>query len=1058
MSETTAKRRSARIDTTTTERAEQLRRLYQSSLPSTVPNHVFVVRDQDEIDVRAQTLLATLRGVGITDLTTQGTIELGGTVEVAAGITSGAPRTPVAHDGTLVGIGAAGQVRPTVLRHRTLTSADPGGSPRTRLAAEPSVVINVDEAIMVFETMALEDDTVILLDPVVRHLTILAMQLTVGRNCSIEWQPATRTKPAARGRGADGQSYLPAEQTSASALHSPDGGNGADGPTGHTGDRGEAAPTVEIWALEANRMPDFHLRGGAGGPGGNGGAGGNGGNGAMGLEADANFLRCVREAGWGGDGGDAGNGGDGGTGGAGGDGGNVALYLPDAVHEAVLERGFRIDNGGGRGGEAGTPGIFGLFGLGGAPGQPKNPACGARPERAGSPGRAGVPGDPGAEGNEGDPGTLTALVITEAEFVDKWTDPQLRRVVPEAAHVGETVQLLGANFVTGMVATIGDRSVSTTFVSDTILTAVVPSLPAGYADVVVASGSDTSNLASLTVLASIASVTPSPARLGQTVVISGSGFSPDSRVLFRDQELVPSASTGTSITVLLPAPSGMFEDPGGVARIAVRGSDGVPTASLDLPLRHVIDTGFDVGRDGYRFSNNPAGGFAGMSTFRETYGGFEVDQQWVMNPVLTGAWYAFYLDFFNNTRPGLSSGFSTTAAEAYWGGEGPLWPRYATMAQVERELTIAQGHILSEELLGILAEQSAAGVGRARTSADEIAATFRRMISMSEADRRAIAPIMQLMPSGTILTNGYVRKLSRSHGLLPIRIEYPKAGEAWDVRVVVYDNAQPIGPGNETFIDIDGSGAGTTFAISHQNSAGPPVADNRDSSRRWTLSHVSLDRCWLSDVSMPTSFLAMPGPATAVVTDGSGRRFGIAGEKSYGDVPGAIVGVEGLYLLPDDETLTITIRGTGDGVYHLALVNGHAGTSTALWDVPVTAGSVDELEVRPGSLSVRTRGDGKTVSVVHGRSDGTSIHALRIDGLSLGRETVTITTADDLSEISIDAAAAMTVPVELLAQTARGAYGQRFPSVELAAGRSDFAVADWGRLDASSLARRTPEA
>ncbi|MEZ5089141.1 MAG: hypothetical protein R2719_05090 [Micropruina sp.] len=39
------------------------------------------------------------------------------------------------------------------------------------------------------------------------------------------------------------------------------------------------------------------------------------------------------------------------------------------------------------------------------------------------------------------------------------------------------------------------------------------------------------------------------------------------------------------------------------------------------------------------------------------------------------------------------------------------------MAQVERELTITQGHILSEELLGILAEQSPVSVvpGPART-------------------------------------------------------------------------------------------------------------------------------------------------------------------------------------------------------------------------------------------------------------------------------------------------------------------------------------------------------
>lgn len=1057
MSETIAKRRTARTSTITPERAEQLRELFQSTLPSTAPNHLFVVRDQDEIDVRAQALLATLRTVGITDLSTQGTLELSGTVEVTAGITSGATSTPVAHHGTAIDIGAAGPVRSSVVRHRTLTSAVPGGAVRTRLAGQPSVVLDADTAIWPHKELRLADDTVILLDPSVRHFTILAMELRVGRNCSIQWQPATREKPAVRGRGADGESYLPFEQTTASAEHSPDGEDGADGATGHTGDRGEGGPTVEIWALEANRIPDLLLRGGNGGPGGNGGFGGNGGNGAKGLEADANFLRCVREAGWGGDGGDGGNGGNGGRGGTGGDGGSVALYLPDAVHEAVLERGFRIDSGGGRGGDGGVPGMFGMFGIGGESGQPKNPACGPREERAGSPGRPGVPGNAGDEGNEGDPGTLTALVITEAEFTDKWTDPQLSRVLPEeGAHVGETVQLLGANFVPGMVAKIGDRTVSTTFVSDTILTAVVPSVPAGYADVMVSSGTDDSNLASMTVLGSIESITPSPARLGQIVVVHGSGFTADSRVLFRDQELVPSAFTDTSLTVVLPAPPRMFEDAGGVARIAVRGADGVLTASLDLPLRHVIDTGFDVGRDAYRFSNTPAGGFADMSTFRETYGGFEVDLQWVTNPVLTGVWYAFYLDFFNNTRPGLSSGFSTTAAEAYWGGEGSLWRRYTTLAQVERELTVAQGHILSEELLSILAEQALVGAGRARTSADEIAATFRQMISMGDAARRTNAPIMQLMPSGNIATNGYVRKLGRSHGLLPIRVEYPLEGEPWDVRVVVYDNAHV--PGNETFIDVDGSGSTTTFTIAHQNSAGAPTADSRDSSHRWTLSHVSLDRCWLSDVSMPISFLAMPGPVTAVVTDALGRRFGTSGDRGYDDIPGAIVGAEGLYLLPDDENLEITIRGTGDGVYSLALVNGHAGTSTVLMDMPVTAGSVDELQVEPGSLSVRTRGDAKTASVVHGRSDGTSIHALRIDDLSLGRDAVTITTTDDLSEISIDAAEAMEVPVELLAEKAGGTFSQHFPSVEISAGRSEFGVADWNRLDASSLARRTPAA
>lgn len=56
------------------------------------------------------------------------------------------------------------------------------------------------------------------------------------------------------------------------------------------------------------------------------------------------------------------------------------------------------------------------------------------------------------------------------------------------------------------------------------------------------------------------------------------------------------------------------------------------------------------------------------------------------------------------------------------------------------------------------------------------------------------------------------------------------------------------------------------------------------------------------------------------------------------------------------------------------------------------------------------------------------------------------------------AGGALVAVVDDVQWAARGAYGQRFPSAELAAGRSDFAVADWGRLDASSLARRTPEA
>jgi hypothetical protein len=189
------------------------------------------------------------------------------------------------------------------------------------------------------------------------------------------------------------------------------------------------------------------------------------------------------------------------------------------------------------------------------------------------------------------------------------------------------------------------------------------------ADVVVEiPGGETSNPGSLLVLPTMIGASPNPARLGATITIFGAGFQPGCHVLFRGAELDPSAVAldGTTVQVTLPSPAGPFEDHGGVEPVFVRNPDGIATEPFDLVLRHGLSTGFDVTRNGYAFLNTPQAGLADLGTFTETYGAVDVDLNFLLHPVVTGAWYAYYRSFFNDkTPPGYSSGFSTTAAEEY---------------------------------------------------------------------------------------------------------------------------------------------------------------------------------------------------------------------------------------------------------------------------------------------------------------------------------------------------------------------------------------------------------
>jgi hypothetical protein len=691
-------------------------------------------------------------------------------------------------------------------------------------------------------------------------------------------------------------------------------------------------------------------------------------------------MRCTSNPGFGGNGGRGGDAGSGGRGGRGGRGGNVWLYLSDATHESVLGSGLQLDIGGGDGGPGGSSSMPGFGGFGGLAGEGNWPVCKDRPERSGAPGAMGLVGDGGVEGAAGDIGELVAVVITEAEFRDKWTDPQVRSVTPDTVRVGDVVTVDGARFTRNTTVSFAGISATTTYVADTILRATVPGVAVGPVEVLATTAAgDVSNPDYVTVTPSIGSITPTPARLGQQITINGSSFGATSVVTFRGLALEPDsvAADGSSLQVTLQAPPPPpFEDFGGVEAITVRDSEGVSAPPFQLTLRHVVDSGFDNTRNGYRFKNANLAGVADMSTFQETYGALEVDLQFATNPTLTLAWYLYYRSFFNTLPPpGLSTGFSATAADEYWAGNPDLWGDHTSIADVERLCTVAQGHVLSRQLLTILAGQAAAGVGRARTSADEVETAFREMIDLDQESRRKRAPIMQLMPAGTILTSGYITRLGVSHGLLPIRVEYPVTGETWDKTLVLYDNATPANPGDESYVRISGTGSATTFQIDHHRAGVLFQVDTRSSATGWTLSQIPLYDCWLTDISMPLNFVFIMSPASLVVEDDAGRRFGVAGDEAWDEIPGALAapGAPGLYLLPALAAANYHVHGTGRGVYTCGVVAGSYGASLTLVDVPVTKGSVDTIAVADRFGRVRlSAGKAKSATAVYGVFDGTA--------------------------------------------------------------------------------------
>lgn len=1077
---------------------------YNTALPH-LAGTLTVVTEPSEVDARVLDLRAKLTALGVEDVTQEGRLVLGGSVAVTPGVSRGvrnappiathvdldldtypalfeytvaarrlrssAPRGP----GRVPAARAPAGARPHSLAAptkvaRSMATASAGAGPRLALNEVPigagvnditlvsihtdrtlvalsSPVLLQDEAILIADEIQFQDGMTLVISSEVKYLTIIAQRITVGDDVTISWESAAAATRGRAENGTDGSSYSAYVQSAQSAFNSPDGGDGQDGDDGDPGYPGDDAPTLEIWALQMARLPAIELQGGKGGTGQRGGDGGDGGDGCKGLESHSMAWGCDRSVGYGGDGGDGGDGGKGGDGGRGGVGGNLTLYLTDAVHEAVLAAGLADNRAGGSGGDPGDPGNGGAKGEGGEAGEPSGFWCHPKPERAGNDGVAGKTGQPGSEGSAGASGRLTAVVITPEQFRVKWTAPQIRTVSPGKAEVGATVTIDGANFTRSAVVRIGSETADTTFIAGSVLQAEVPMIGTGWADVVVEiPGGQTSNPGSLKILPTMIGASPNPAALGTPITVYGSGFEAGCHVLFRGVELDPLLSTdGTTATVTLPAPSGPFEDHGGVEPIIVINPDGIATEPFDLTLRHVLSTGFVVPTNSYAFTNSPTQGMANLSTFADTFGAADVAMNFLLEPVLTGAFYAAYVAFFNAT-PGYSSGFSTTAADEYWSGNPDLNSDHSAITEVERLLTVAQGHVLSQEMLTLLAGQALAGVGRAETTLNEVEANFRDQLTMTADRRRLSASIIQLMPAGTIFTSGFINNLNFSHGLLPIRVEYPEPGETWEKRIAVYDNNNST---NEEMLTFTRDSNGLLgFTLSGDTS-------NRTTASGWTLSQASLYTNWLSPKTIPTDYVFILSPATVLIEDAEGRKFGVKGKQVWNDLPDVIpaIGMKNLWLLPLDRDLTISLTGTGKGKYTFGVCSGTLGRSVTLTDIAVTPKTRDVVRVsnRLRDVTVESS-DNKDATIHYGVGGVGQARAVKVSA-RVGRQAgVTLRSLDNLDTIELDGAGrARPLRMELTGADRSTVSKQSFDGLEIGGGVKRFGLSGWKALSPTSL-------
>jgi hypothetical protein len=173
-------------------------------------------------------------------------------------------------------------------------------------------------------------------------------------------------------------------------------------------------------------------------------------------------------------------------------------------------------------------------------------------------------------------GTVDVLVTTPsgtsantaADNFIYTSGPTVTSISPKAGPVegGTLVTITGSGFTGATSVTFGGTSVTPTVVNDTTITATSPARAAGTVDVLVVTplGTSANTAADDFVYGGgpiITSISPTngPQAGGNTVTITGTGFTGATSVTFGATSLTPTVSSDTSISVVAPAGTGTVD-------------------------------------------------------------------------------------------------------------------------------------------------------------------------------------------------------------------------------------------------------------------------------------------------------------------------------------------------------------------------------------------------------------------------------------------------------------------------------------------------------------------
>jgi len=998
---------------------------------------------------------ARLQAVGISDLRAVGSLTLDADLHVS---TSGLIGPPTAS------AGAFGHAR---VRRTTARAA----------VAVPA--FRETESVIVGDSLNLNNRKITIDATRVSDLWIIVRSLKASHGATITYSPLVN--PAAGAAGASGSPDTGQPNWDRNARidqdandPSRDGGRGADGGPGATGPRGLDAPSVTIVALEIDAMPDLLLPGQQGGRGGAGGRGADGGDGQRGRDSKPFKIiigvDCKHGPGFGGKGGRGGDGGPGGRGGPGGDGSTVTVVTQESqLDDLVTSKPFVADLGAGSGGDPGLPGDPGRGGRGGAAGFNQGAPCKDAPERAGHDGAAGARvGDLG-RGSDGTAETLAYAVITEDQFDEELESPWILSVDPVSGHAGDRIIVHGLNFSHHATVRMDGAPLTTTFDVDSQLTARIPDdAPGGRRSLDVIEGSQVTNAVPFSVAptltgAEVEDVVSTTVQPGNRVALLGTSFVAGATVLVNEATVPSTFMLEDRLEFVLPA-AAPGSVAGGAIELAVQNPDGLRSGTLTLTQLPQVDNGFRADPDGWPFNNFNHGQNVDWGCYQETFGASDIDVSAVVDPVLTGGYFAFYAVFLSHD--GHCAGMAATSLDDFTVGRPPPYPAgpfTATLspppdpppisAGIMRRINAAQGRLLSRELLLHYASQSAEGIDRVEKTVREIET------SLAAGRNEQQARVLCFIPSGTVwdvLTDPEVRQaFVDAHCVVPTRITYPDARRSLDgARLFIYDNNAPGDDGR--FIQLFRQGGKLHFSYEFSATFSP------SSQTGFTLGTATLADQLRQDVSLPFSpadaaleaFVAevLLSPARMAITDTGGRKLGFFDGQMHADpaLGSTALWMDNLLLLrPDADVAARRILGHDKGTYTYLSIPPQDRSFT-LSDIECAADTDDIIDIPAGRARIRvTPSHAKAITCTAGeRLSDNSIRAITASCATPARGTFELALQPALAGATVSvpgSAAQITVTARLLGPDGTAVQGVTHATVP--AGKSFQVPREmWGDL------------